>query len=195
MNPSWVLPIASLSIPCHTALSQPTFEVCWGLQCPTKSTLRKSEGSPWGGGQCPCQGVGSGLCPALCPWPRFRPPPLLAGSLLVAVCLRSGAERPPAAPSSPCPPSSSAQKQPTPPHSPQPTNRSPRGTWPVPFMFPLQGDLPFPLLQTAACQRAPQAWLCPACWPPFQGGVGGTSRGKGQLCHLLRVLNGASARP
>lgn len=135
------------------------------------------------------------------PGPGSGPPPLLAGSLLLAVCSRSGAERaPPKPPPLLVPLQALHKSSPTPPHSPQPTSSSPRGTLPVPFMFPLRGDLPFHCRRQLLVSQPLKHGCGPACWPPLQGGRGGTSRGKGQLCHLPRVLNGGlsqaiNARP
>lgn len=113
------------------------------------------------------------------PGPGSGPPPLLAGSLLLVVCSRSGAGRAPLKPPPLLVPLQALHKSsPTPPHSPQPTSRSPRGTLPVPFMFPLRGGPPLPLQQTAACQPAPQAWLWSGLLAPPPRGARGHFKGE-----------------
>lgn len=113
-------------------------------------------------------------------WPRFRPSAPLGGQppsgCLLQVRSREG---PPEAPSSPCPPSGPAQKQPhAPPTAPQPTSRSPRGTWPVPFMFPLRGDLPFHCCRQLLVRRPLKHGCGPACRPPPPRGVRGHFKGE-----------------
>lgn len=101
--------------------------------CAPHPTLEKPEASIWEGGLPPCQEVGSGwprtlggVRPAPSPQPPgpgSGPPPLLAGSLLLAVCSRSGAERAPLKPPPLLVPLQALHKSsPTPPpqpHSPQ----------------------------------------------------------------------------
>lgn len=113
-------------------------------------------------------------------WPRFRPSAPLGGQppsgCLLQVRSREG---PPEAPSSPCPPSDPAQKQPhAPPHSPTAhKSLSPRDLA-CPFHVPAAGGPPLPLLQTAACQTAPQAWLWSGLPAPPPGGVRGHFKGE-----------------
>lgn len=131
------------------------------------------------------RGRGSGPSPAPASWPRFRPSAPLGGQpppvCLFQVRSRAGAPSP-KPPPLPIPLLALHKSSPTPPHSPQPTSRSPRGTWPVPFMFPLRGGgcggPPLPLPQTAACQTAPQAWLWSGLLAPPPRGARGHFKGE-----------------
>lgn len=159
-------------------------------------TLEKPEARIWGGRPASLPRGGVWLSPARASWPRVRPSAPLGRQpppgCLFQVGSRGG---PPEAPSAPGPPSSPAQKQPHAP--PQPTahkSLSPRDLA-CPFHVPAAGDLPFHRGRQLLVSRPLKHGCGPACRPPLQGGRGGTSRGKGQLCHLPRVLNGASARP
>lgn len=175
------------------ATGTPTYESrVWSLRaakCAPHPILEKPEAGIWGGGLPPCQWVGSGwpgtlggvgLAPApQPPGPGSGPPPLLAGSLLLAVCSRSGAGRaPPKPPPLLVPLQALHKSSPTPP--PQPTahkSLSPRDLA-CPFHVPAAGAPPLPLLQTAACQTAPQAWLWSGLPAPPPGGARGHFKGE-----------------
>lgn len=195
--------------PSHMSLflsnaSSPTSQECHQAQpmragsapptpCPGKTpTLRPAFGV---GDMPPCRGRGGAWLAqdpgpgwsAACPqprasWPRFRPSAPLGGQP-PSGCLFQ-VRSPPKPPPLLVPLQALHKSSPTPPHSPQPTSRSPRGTWPVPFMSPLRGHLPFHCRRQLLVRRPLKHGCGPACWPPLQGGQGGTSRGKGQLCHL-----------
>lgn len=122
--------------------------------------------------------VGSACPQPQPPGPDSGPPPLLAGSLLLAVCSRSGAERPPQSPllsSSPFKPCTKAAPRP-------PTAHSPQVALPAGPCLSLScsrcGEPPLPVPQTAACQPAPQAWLWSGLRGPLQGGAGALQGGK-----------------
>lgn len=155
---------------------------------PHSASLENPEAWIWGGR--PASLPGGGVWLAQDPWwgapapgprppgPGSGPPPFLAGSLLLAGCSRSGAERPPRAPSSPHPPSSPAQKQPHAP--PQPTahkSLSPRDLA-CPFHVPAVGDLPFQCGRQLLVSRPLKHGCGPACGPPSRGVRGALQGGK-----------------
>lgn len=125
----------------------------------------------------PGPGVGSSLPQP--PGPGSGPPPLLAGSLLLAGCFRLGAERaPPKPPPLLIPLQALHKSSPTPPQ--QPTahkSLSPRDLA-CPFHVPAAGGPPLPPLQTAACQTAPQAWLWSGLLAPPPRGARGHFKGE-----------------
>lgn len=143
-------------------------------------TLEKPEARIWGGETClPAKGWGLPVPSPKPPGPGSGPPPLLAGSLLLAVCSRSGAERAPLKPPPLLVPLQALHKgSPTPPHSPQPTSRSPRGTLPVPFMFPLRGTSPSTAADSCLSASPSSMAVVRPAGPPSKGAEGALQGGK-----------------
>lgn len=117
-----------------------------------RASLENPEAWIWGGR--PASLPGGGVWLAQDPW--WGPPAPGPGRLAQVQALRPswraasswpavpGQEQsgPPEPPPLLIPLQALHKSSPTPPHSPQPTSRSPRGTLPVPFMFPLWGTSP-----------------------------------------------------
>lgn len=142
-------------------------------------TLEKPEARIWGGRPASLPRGGVWLSPAEPPGPGSGPPPLLAGSLLLAVCSRSGAEGAPLKPPPlPVPLQALHKSSPTPPHSPQPTSRSPRGTLPVPFMFPLRGTSPSTAADSCSSAGPSSMAVVRPAGPPSKGAEGALQGGK-----------------
>lgn len=163
--------------------------------CPShfSTALRKPKASIWGGGPASVPGGGGPARPQpQPPGPGSDPPPLLAGSLLLSVCSRSGAERGPLSqtPSSPHPPSSPAQKQPHAP--PQPTahkSLSPRDLA-CPFHVPaagwgLWGTSPSPAVDSCLSDGSSSMAVVRPAGPPTKGGEGALQGGKDSFATFL----------
>lgn len=142
-------------------------------------TLEKPEARIWGGRPASLPRGGVWLSAARASWPRVRPSAPLGRQpppgCLFQVGSRGG---PPKPPPLPVPLQALHKSSPTPPHSPQPTSRSPRGTLPVPFMFPLRGTSPSTAADSCSSAGPSSMAVVRPAGPPSKGAEGALQGGK-----------------
>lgn len=150
-------------------------------------TLEKPEARIWGGRPASLPRGGVWLSPARASWPRVRPSAPLGRQpppgCLFQVGSRGG---PPKPPPLPVPLQALHKSSPTPPHSPQPTSHSPRGTLPVPFMFPLRGTSPSTAADSCSSAGPSSMAVVRPAGPPSKGAEGALQGGKDSFATFPR---------